>query len=95
MKGSSPVGDKGKEREFQPPLKLRKMENTRSLYSSRQFTFSAQSSSSSFECTHCTKQGISHDGADDNINIGLDENNIAMSCLARSSRSDNGAALAL
>ncbi|KAH9298890.1 hypothetical protein KI387_030572, partial [Taxus chinensis] len=35
--------------------------------------------------------GGSHDGSDDNIIPGLDENNIAMSCLVRTSRSDYGA----
>lgn len=89
VKNSSSMGEKGKEKEFQSPRKVRKLGGIPFQCGSRQGSSSAQSSSP--ECTDCAGRGGSNEGSDHNIIPGLNENNIAMNCLARSSRSDYGA----
>uniref|UniRef100_A0A0D6QTY2 F-box domain-containing protein n=1 Tax=Araucaria cunninghamii TaxID=56994 RepID=A0A0D6QTY2_ARACU len=87
----SPMGDEGGV-EFQPrPRKSRKLLRSRSSHRSRKSV--ALISQSSSECTDYTSQGErdNGEGSNDSIIPGLDDDNISMNCLARSSRSDYGA----
>eukprot|EP01018_Ginkgo_biloba_P038152 Gb_41312 [translate_table: standard] len=95
----SNVDGKGKERDF-PRLKSRKKSHSQYQNESQsmlgQCSFPAQSSSSfSSECADCSaQQGESYEngeGSNDSLLPGLDDDNMAKNCLARSSRSDYGA----